>query len=91
VWNGWKKGKKQIYHSNNCRSLSKISIYVRNDTKKGYSTVRVVFVVDLYGIIKAIIYYLPEVGKNLQKYILAYALQVVEKGESCITSKLVCR
>jgi len=46
----------------------------------GTNTVRAVFVVDPEGIIRAIIYYPPEVGRNITEiYRLVYALQVSDR------------
>ncbi|MFP3289729.1 MAG: peroxiredoxin [Candidatus Nanopusillus acidilobi] len=46
----------------------------------GTNTVRAVFVVDPEGIIRAILYYPQEVGRNITEiYRLAYALQVSDK------------
>lgn len=46
----------------------------------GTNTVRAVFVVDPEGIIRAVVYYPPEVGRNITEiYRLVYALQVSDK------------
>ena len=53
--------------------------------KKGTGTVRAVFIVDPSGIIRAIIYYPPEVGRNIDEILRAVkALQVSDERKVAI-------
>jgi peroxiredoxin (alkyl hydroperoxide reductase subunit C) len=64
-------------------SLGKISsIYGLIHPSKGTNTVRAVFIIDPNGIIRAIIYYPQELGRNIDEIIRAVkALQVSDKNK----------
>jgi len=82
-WVEWikEKAKTEIPFSIIADDLGKLaSMLSMLPVSGGTNTVRAVFVVDPEGIIRAIVYYPPEVGRNITKiYRLVYALQVSDK------------
>lgn len=53
--------------------------------KKGTNTVRAVFIIDPEGIVRAIIYYPPELGRNMDEILRAVkALQMADKEKAAM-------